>query len=565
MFVWREKSGLSSYVLNENPVKSFFLCRFYFFESAVIASKGLSMISIQNFSSISVSADRVVVDQSAPDGPALKEANYTLKDKAIFFMSKIPLLKNTNLVKDHLEKLNIENRAALGVFLGALSKSYNVKGASAAAEALKGETVPLNARNIKQLTSVAQDYYGKGDAKPAARQVVVRIWPNTEWKDGGPLQGRVGHASVTVKNKMDGNPKKHINEHISWWPGTSAGAGKKDRLFAQREGFSLADYKTDKQNEIADRTISRLQKSEEAKARLKTGQAEPEDHALAKYSPRADQKKDKDGNWGVCAQKVYLPLVGNNKDVNDKKNRFFSLFGLNEKNIIADAKQAKSDAANNRLGYTLASKTENCASMAARMLTSGGSENFVKFNKAWISEDPNKVHDYAKKLQSEVDKLNGQAQNIDKTFSDSLKNESFKTAFTSFKDAVLSPSQKEMNDLKAQLQKAKGDEAKDAINLQIKALLDKQVSGIESYFKGRDVLKGDKSQRSLLAAMDVISRNAPNSTDDFNSLTLKAKEIVTTMDAFLKSADLSKNSSTGAFIFGNAMLDKVRDFMKVEV
>ena len=65
--------------------------------------------------------------------------------------------------------------------------------------------------------------------------------------------------------------------------------------------------------------------------------------------------------------------------------------------------------------------------------------------------------------------------------------------------------------------------------------------------------------------MDVISRNAPNSTDDFNSLTLKAKEIVTTMDAFLKSADLSKNSSTGAFIFGNAMLDKVRDFMKVEV
>lgn len=33
MFVWREESGLSSYVLNENPVKRFFYADFIFLKA----------------------------------------------------------------------------------------------------------------------------------------------------------------------------------------------------------------------------------------------------------------------------------------------------------------------------------------------------------------------------------------------------------------------------------------------------------------------------------------------------------------------------------------------------
>lgn len=524
------------------------------------------MIGIQNFSSISACADRVLLDENAQHGPALKESTYTFKDKAVFFLAKIPLLKDISYVKEHINKLDLENKAALGVFLNALSKCYGTRGAMAVAEALKGPIPPLNAEKIKQLSSIAQDLYGRGDAKPLARQAVVRIWPNTKTKDGGPLKGNVGHASITVKNKMQDGLAKQIKKHISWWPGASAEGSKKDRFFAQRPGRSLKDYAEDKRYEIADRTVERLMRGEEAAARLKTGDASPQDRELAKYIPRANQKKDKDGKWGVVAQKVYFPLVGRNKETAQKNNKSFTLFGLNEKNIIADGEKAKADAGRSVIGYTLASKTENCAAMVARMLKSGGAENFSKFNSAWISEDPNKIHAYAKTVQIEVDKLNNQTKTIEEKFhAEKSKNEGFRTKIADLKKAATSPHQEEISNLKAELQKTKNSDTKEEIKSKIKSALDKQTLGISAFFKNEGTSKYDKNSRSITDIRETIHRNAPSSKDSFDTLTAKAKEIVKSMDLFLqKNSNLSDELPMETLISGQSTLDKIKEFIEFQ-
>lgn len=55
---------------------------------------------------------------------------------------------------------------------------------------------PLKQRVVEQLIAVAERFHGQGDAKPLARQVVFRSW---ECKG----MDHPGHASVTIKNKID--------------------------------------------------------------------------------------------------------------------------------------------------------------------------------------------------------------------------------------------------------------------------------------------------------------------------------------------------------------------------
>ena len=519
------------------------------------------MMNIQNFSSVSASADRVLLDENAKNGPELREAAYSFKDKAVFFLAKLPLLKNMEFVKSHLNKLDLENKTALGVFLNALSKCYGSRGASAAFEALKGPAPALNAQKIKELSSIAQDLCGRGDAKPLARQAVVRIWPNTPMKEGGPWKGQVGHASITVKNKMEENAKKQINAHISWWPGTSV-EGTKNRFFAQRPGISLKDYKEDKKYEISERTVERLKRGENAAKRLATGDASPQDREDAKYTARANQKKDKNGNWGVIPQKVYLPLVGKNKDKTNRSDKSFSLFGLSEKNMIAGGEKAKSDAKQNIIGYTMASKTENCASMVARMMKSGGSENFSKFESAWISEDPNKIHEYAKTVQNEVDKLNGQAKKLE-TLSAELKKGDWNEKFKAFKAEAFSPFQKELSDLKEKLNKNKDSKTSDIIKSQIKETLDKQTSGISSYFK-TDIPSKYGDTHPSIGLKQIINSNAPNSKDNFDSLIAKAKAIVTALNPISQNDKIpSDEKLKETIIMGQATLDKLKEFIEL--
>ncbi len=522
------------------------------------------MMNIQSFCSISAAADRVLVDENSEHGPTLKEANYTFKDRAVFFLANIPLLKDTNFVKSHLNKLDLENKAALGVFLGALSKCYGTRGALAAAEALKGPAPSLNAHKIRQLSSIAQDLCGRGNAKALARQAVVRIWPNAP---GCPLKGAVGHASITVKNKMSPNFSRQISEHISWWPTENPSEGKKNQFFGRRGARSLEDYKEDRTREIGAQTVSRLKKGEDAKERLRTGQGTPLDRELAKYIPRSNQMKDKDGDWGVIAQKVYLPLVGKNAETNNRNNKSFTFFGLNERRIIADAQKAKSDAEDGTtaIGYTLASKEENCAAMVARMLKSGGAENFETFNSAWIFEDPNKIHAYAKTVQSKVDELNIQADNIGSIYIDKLKISAFKAMSDELQEKTSSPFQKEIGAIKERFKKKMNLEEKNAAKFQIEEILDKQTASIELHFKNSSISKFDKDYRLTSAAKEVIFGNAPSSKDNFDTLMEKAKKIVRSLDSFLKSNnDLSGKQLMEVVISGWATLDRIKDFIEIK-
>ena len=61
------------------------------------------------------------------------------------------------------------------------------------------------------------------------------------------------------------------------------------------------------------------------------------------------------------------------------------------------------------------------------------------------------------------------------------------------------------------------------------------------------------------------SANAPSAQDDFDTLTLKAKNIVNAMDVFLgQSPELHSDLDMTTLLLGRTMLDKVRDFMRVD-
>ncbi|MBJ7264552.1 MAG: hypothetical protein JHC61_12910, partial [Burkholderiaceae bacterium] len=95
------------------------------------------MISIQQFVAASASADRVLISTNDSGEPVVTAAKYSLQDKAVMFLSNIPIIKNTDFVQNYIEKLNSDNAAATGVFLNALSKCYGATAATSAAESLR--------------------------------------------------------------------------------------------------------------------------------------------------------------------------------------------------------------------------------------------------------------------------------------------------------------------------------------------------------------------------------------------------------------------------------------------
>lgn len=511
------------------------------------------MISVQHFVSAAVSADRVLVGDSASGDPVVVAAKYSLQDRAVMFLSNIPLLKNTEFVKSYIEKLNSDNSRSIGVFLNALSKCFGAKAATGAAEAMKKSDVPINTRAIRQMLEIAENIYGRGDAKNANRQVIVRIWPQLD-------MNHVGHASLTIKNMSDPNPKRRVSEHVSWWPGEDGGTSNKERYFKERKAISLVNYRQDKENEIADRTARLLGEGAEALKEIKRGNDSPEVAAKAKYRPRVGQKVNKDGNWGVSAQKIFVPMAGMTKDAATGKKSFV-MFGLNERRILADAKQVKADGAEGKIGYTLASKTQNCAAMAARMLKSGGSENFSKFQAAWVSEGPNNVHAYAKTVQVEIDALNRKFANMEKRFSEGVQNAKFKDKYEDMRKDFAS-SQSETSKLKQRQQKTKDPGLKRELDAKIKGTLEAQVSVIA----GRIATIGVAQSKVVRTVLSAIENGAPSAKNGFDTLTLKAKNIVLAMDVFLdNNPDLSSDLDMMTLLLGRTMLDKIKDFIKLDV
>ena len=124
-------------------------------------------------------------------------------------------------------------------------------------------------------------------------------------------------------------------------------------------------------------------------------------------------------------------MMGRNKEVAASgKTAKFVLFGLNEK--PSSTRLATSSKKPPKAGYTLASTEENCASMALRMLRAGGAENFVPFSASWVTEDPNKAHAYAERLQARMDSLNRQVADIGERCSGMLQQPGVKTEWDVF-------------------------------------------------------------------------------------------------------------------------------------
>ena len=158
----------------------------------------------------------------------------------------------------------------------------------------------IDKKSIKDMTSIAEDVYGRGNAKNLSRSVVIRIWPYKSMQ-------HVGHASVTINNSNNPNVKKQIKEHMSFVPGEGPGDKMKERYFGDRIGRFNSNYREDKAFEISERAANRLDMGVQARDEISDrgiDNVTEETIALARFKPRALQKKTNDGAWGVSAQKV---------------------------------------------------------------------------------------------------------------------------------------------------------------------------------------------------------------------------------------------------------------------
>ena len=158
----------------------------------------MDSLNLHHFKEIAAGSGRVVVDLNG-NSPTLVKAKEGINGKLLSFLSNIPLLKNASFVKSYVEKVEYENKTALLLFINALSKRFSVKSAGTALESLGSfKHKSLNERTMQNLLSIAEDMYGRGDAKPLACQVVVRVW---EYKG----LTHPGHAAVSIKDTMDQN------------------------------------------------------------------------------------------------------------------------------------------------------------------------------------------------------------------------------------------------------------------------------------------------------------------------------------------------------------------------
>lgn len=139
------------------------------------------------------------------------------------------------------------------------------------------------------------------------------------------------------------------------------------------------------------------------------------------YIPLARQEKTDENQWVINSEKIYLPIIGKQSQNNQET---FMIFGLNEQAIKNFWLNIQEQIAAKTAGYTLASKTENCASMVERVLIAGGAEQFMPFKAnqsisspkefvgSFLTYNPNDVQKYALDLQRRIDQLNQDHQKI---------------------------------------------------------------------------------------------------------------------------------------------------------
>ncbi len=124
------------------------------------------------------------------------------------------------------------------------------------------------------------------------------------------------------------------------------------------------------------------------------------------FMPRARQTKDNYQNWIVNAEKIFLPLRG------EQGQEAFALFGLDEEAIHRHWADIQQRAENNEIGYRFISKDKNCSGIVAGVLCAGGADDFAPFKSSLFVQTPNDVYRYALAVQSRVDRLNQQNAEI---------------------------------------------------------------------------------------------------------------------------------------------------------
>ncbi|KVD73637.1 multidrug DMT transporter permease [Burkholderia sp. ABCPW 14] len=518
------------------------------------------MINVDAFVACARPGERVVVGDGAR-GPAAAVARLGMKERLFAFLAHVPLLKHCDAVRRYVEQVRTENCRVLEVFVLALSKRYGAEGAKAAFDyGARRDGAPLDRRLVRNMVSIAEHFHGTGDAKPLARQIVFRTWECSGVK-------HPGHASLTIKNQVNADTGRHVYEHVSWWPNQRLS----DKGFDRVDPKTLSGYRIDKRSEISNATEQRLRQGDAARRKILVNgyeYANQEERHDARFFPRAGQKLDKEAEWGLSARKVYFPAIGFNCDKRDATGQgAFVLFGLNEAAMLRDARSVKQAATTGELKYRMISKKENCASMALRVLRSGGAEHFVPFKAAWIAEDPNRAHAYAQAVQARIDTLNRQRADIARYCDRLGDSASVQQAWRAFSKAGETSAGQAARDALAP-EAERGHAAHANAHAPRQARPDdyaREVERIGAYFAalsaGRSGKHRDRADADLA---DAMKRCAPSPRDDVAALTRKARVFVETLGRHLGAPPPDAPSAL-RMLAAHAMIGQIEAFMAIAI
>ena len=262
----------------------------------------------------------------------------------------------------------------------------------------------------------------RGQSKSLARQTIVRTWPYKGLK-------HPGHATLSIKDRSPDRARpKHV--YFSWWPSRRINSRLNNVLgklgldeLTTKTARNASAYILDKRDEMGLRTQARLISGAGHHDELENygdtfSEADKEIAKKKPLKPRVRQVQLRGTHlWGVQADKVYLPMIGPNTDLNDDKPAF-SVFGLNEAKMERFTRKQAKLAEEGKATYEMGSPLNSCSGMIRQALKEGGAEHYIKTNDAWFVPDPNMVHAMAVRLQEKVDGLNAKAEALTEAFTE---------------------------------------------------------------------------------------------------------------------------------------------------
>ncbi|WP_419535259.1 hypothetical protein [Endozoicomonas sp.] len=135
-----------------------------------------------------------------------------------------------------------------------------------------------------------------------------------------------------------------------------------------------------------------------------------EEAKVSPIQPRPRQVPLRDTRlWGMQADKVYVPLIGPNTEIEGNRATF-TLFGLNEFKMENFARQRYRDAQDEKAFYGLVSPDDSCSGVILNTLRHGGADYYTKTDDALLVTDPNLLHKISIRLHNRIDDLNRKAE-----------------------------------------------------------------------------------------------------------------------------------------------------------